>query len=125
MTLKQERMSDRIREILSELLLMEVSDPALQGITVTDVSVDPEIEYADVYVNALGEEERQKEVMQGLKRATGFLRREVGRRVKLRRTPVLIFHWDVSLSRAETVEKALDNLHLPPAPHDKDTDKNG
>src|SRR5262249_33770611 len=105
MTLKQERMSDRIREILSELLLMEVSDPALQGITVTDVSVDPEIEYADVYVNALGEEERQKEVMQGLKRATGFLRREVGRRVKLRRTPVLIFHWDVSLSRAETVEK--------------------
>src|SRR5215510_12500681 len=87
MTLKQERMSDRIREILSELLLMEVSDPALQGITVTDVTVDPEIEYAEVYVNALGEEDREKEVMQGLKRASGFLRREVGRRVKLRRTP--------------------------------------
>lgn len=122
MTLKQERMSDRIREILSELLLMEVSDPALQGITVTDVSVDPEIEYADIYVNALGEEDRQKEVMQGLKRASGFLRSQLAKRVRLRRIPVLNFHWDVSLSRAETVEKALDNLHAPPPPPDDQRD---
>src|SRR5258706_15265539 len=123
MTLKQERMSDRINEILSELLLLEVSDPALQGVTVTDVSVDPEIEYADVYVNALGEEDRQKEVMQGLKRATGFLRRELARRVKLRRAPNLNFHWDISLSRAENVERALDNLHVQPPSADDDTDK--
>jgi ribosome-binding factor A len=61
--------------------------------------------------------------MQGLKRASGFLRRELARRVRLRRTPVLNFHWDVSLSRAETVERALDNLHTPPLSPDKDMDK--
>src|SRR5947207_6716298 len=101
MTLKQERMADRIREILSSLLLMEVTDPALHDVTVTEVVLDPELEYADVYVNALGNEARQNEVMAGLKRATGFLRREVGKRIRIRRTPVLNFHWDTTLSRAE------------------------
>jgi ribosome-binding factor A len=116
MTLKQERMAERIREILSGLLLLEVTDPALQGITVTEVTLDQELEYATVYVNALGEEERRDEVMAGLKRANGFLRREVGKRVRLRRTPALNFQWDISLSRAEAIEQALDRLDLPPAP---------
>ncbi len=116
MTLKQERMADRIREILSTLLLLEVTDPALQSVTVTDVTLDPELEYAEVYVNALGNEERQDEVMAGLKRANGFLRREVGKRIHIRRTPALRFHWDISLSRAETIERALDQLDIPPAP---------
>jgi ribosome-binding factor A len=116
MTLKQERMAERIREILSGLLLLEVTDPALQGITVTEVTLDQELEYATVYVNALGEEERRDEVMAGLKRANGFLRREVGKRVKIRRTPFLNFQWDISLSRAEAIEQALDRLDLPPAP---------
>jgi ribosome-binding factor A len=114
MTIKQDRMSDRIREILSTLLLMEVTDPALIGITVIEVKLDNELEYADVYVNALGEEEREEEVMAGLKRANGFLRREVGKRVRLRRVPVLHFHWDFTLSRSEAIEQALDSLALPP-----------
>src|SRR5258708_11291508 len=93
MTLKQERMADRIREILSSLLLLEVTDPALQGITVTEVRVDSEIENADIYVGALGDDstERQREVMAGLKRANGFLRREVGKRVSLRRGAAVYF----------------------------------
>ncbi len=113
MSIKQERMGERIREILSELLLTEVTDPALQGITVTEVTLDPELEWAEVYVNALGEETRESDVMAGLKRANGFLRREVGKRIKLRRTPALRFHWDITLSRAEQIEEALDRLSKP------------
>ena len=60
MSVKQERMAERIREILSSLLLLEVTDPALQGITVTEVKLDSELEYADVYVNALGDESRHR-----------------------------------------------------------------
>jgi ribosome-binding factor A len=116
MSVKQERMADRIREVLSGLLLLEVTDPALHDVTVTEVVLDPELEYADVYVNALGDESRQPEVMAGLKRANGFLRREMGKRIRLRRTPVLQFHWDITLSRAEEIEQALDKLDLPPAP---------
>jgi ribosome-binding factor A len=113
-TLKQERMADRIREILSALLLLEVTDPALEGVTVTEVTLDRELEYATVYVNALGEEKRQQEVMAGLARAHGFLRREVGKRVRLRRTPELRFHWDVTLDRGAAIEETLDHLNIPP-----------
>ncbi|MFN7208930.1 MAG: 30S ribosome-binding factor RbfA [Aggregatilineales bacterium] len=115
MTLKQERMADRIREILSELLLFEVSDPALQGLTVTEVVIDRELEYANVYVNALGEEERAESVMAGLRRAHSFLRRELASRVRLRRAPELRFHWDETLSRAAHIEALLDSLDIPPA----------
>ena len=114
MTLKQERMADRIREILSSLLLIEVTDPALQGVTVLEVRLDQELEYANVYVNALGDESRQSEVMAGLRRANGFLRREVGKRVKLRRTPALRFYWDTTLTRGEAIERAIDQLDIPP-----------
>ena len=122
MSLKQERMADRIREILSGLLLLEVTDPALQGVTVTEVTLDPELEYANVYVNALGDESREKEVMAGLRRANGFLRRELGKRIRLRRTPALRFHWDITLSRGEAIEKAIDRLNLPPVPPTPDED---
>jgi ribosome-binding factor A len=122
MTVKQERMADRIREILSSLLLLEVTDPALQGVTVTDVRLDQELEYANVYVNALGDELREREVMAGLKRANGFLRHELSQRVKLRRAPTLRFHWDTTLIRGEAIEQAIDRLVVPPAPPAEDTD---
>ncbi len=116
MTLKQERMSDRIREILSDLLLREVTDPALQNVTVTEVRLDAELEYADVYVNALGDETRQKEVMRGLSRANSFLRRELGPRVRLRRVPALHFHWDLTLQHSDEIERVFNRIGpIPPA----------
>jgi ribosome-binding factor A len=110
MSIVQDRMSDKIRAILSELLLREVSDPRLHNVTVTEVRLDTELTYANVYVNGLGDESRQKEVMQGLKSAQGFLRREVGKRVKLRNTPELNFHWDTTLERGERIGQLLDSL---------------
>jgi ribosome-binding factor A len=119
MSIKQGRVSERIRQILSELLLREVADPRLQGVTVTEVSIDPELMFADVYVNALGDEARQDEVMEGLARASGFLRREVGQRMRLRNTPELHFHWDITLERGEKMNKLLDSLEIPPEDEDE------
>jgi len=124
MTIKQDRIAERIREIMSSLLLFEVTDPALQDLTVTDVRIDRELEYADIYVNALGDETRQNEVMAGLARANGFLRREVGKRLRLRRVPVLKFHWDMNFSHAEAVHQKLAQLHIPPAPIEEPTEDN-
>jgi ribosome-binding factor A len=113
MTLKQERVADRIREILSELLLFEVADPALNGVTVTDVTIDRELEYASVYVNALGDETRREEVLAGLRRAGGFLRREMGRQLQLRRVPEIRWYWDETLSHTDKIEALLNTLDLP------------
>ncbi len=128
MSIKQDRMGDRIRAILSELLLREVADPRLKNVTITEVTVDAELMYANVYVNALGDESRHEEVMSGLGRAKGFLRREVGKRVRLRTLPELHFHWDETLERGERLNQLISSLDIPPdeapsleiAEHDED-----
>jgi ribosome-binding factor A len=123
MTIKRDRMAERIRQILSELLLREVSDPRLQGVTVTEVKLDPEMVFADIYVNALGEEERQDEVMAGLGRANGFLRRSVGKSVRMRNVPELHFHWDVTLQRGEHLNQLIASLNIPPEEPQDDDDE--
>ncbi|MBE0689976.1 MAG: 30S ribosome-binding factor RbfA [Anaerolineae bacterium] len=119
-SIKQDRVAGRIRQILSVLILREVADPRLQGLTITEVEIDPELMYARVYVNALGDEARQSEVMKALRQAKGYLRREVGQRVRLRRTPDLMFIWDASLDRVERINALIHDLDIPPAPPEED-----
>lgn len=116
MSFKKVRIAGRIRIILSELLLREVADPSLYNITITEVELDSELQYAKVFVNALGEEERQAEIMLGLERAKGFLRREIASRVRLRKAPELVFVWDERLQRVERINEILAGLDIPPAP---------
>lgn len=116
MSIKQGRMSDRIQQILSQLLLREIADPRLQGITITEVELDPELMVAKIYVSAMGDESRQDTVMKGLRRANGFLRREVGKRIRLRNTPELHFHWDHTLEHAERINQLIADLEIPPEP---------
>ena len=113
MSIKRERMSERIHQILSQLLLREISDPRLRDITVTDVTLDPELMYAKVYVSAMGDEDREAEVMKGLRRAGGFLRREVGKRIRLRNTPELHFYWDSTLAYADRINAIISSLEIP------------
>ena len=113
MSVKRERMSERIHQILSQLLLTEISDPRLQDITVTEVTLDPELMYAKVYVSAMGDENRETEVMEGLRRAGGYLRRQVGGRIRLRNTPELHFYWDSTLAHADRINAIISSLDIP------------
>lgn len=113
--IRRERTAEEIKLILSELLLREVSDPRLQDITVTRVNIDRELQYADVYINALGDDTRQDEVMQALDKAGSFLRRELAQRISLRVVPELRFRWDPTLAYAEEVDRILGELNIPAA----------
>jgi len=115
MTIKQERAARLIQEILSELLMGEVTDPALQDVTVTEVKVDREIEYAEVYIHSLTD---QATVMAGIDRASGFLRHELAVRTRFRKTPVLRFRWDKAMDHGERIDELLRGLHeQTPEPH--------
>lgn len=114
--LRLQRINDRIREELSEMLLQEVSDPRLEGISITDVKVDRELAYADVFVSALEGGERWSQIHEGLEHAQGFLRRELSRRVELRVFPRLRFRWDPTFERAERIERLIASLHEGDAP---------
>jgi ribosome-binding factor A len=125
MGIKQERAAHLIVEIVSELLMSEVTDPALGDVTVTDAKVDREIEYADVFIHSLDD---RAAVMAGLERASGFLRRELAARTRFRKTPVLRFHWDDTVDQGLRIEALLDQLHQPsdqPAQEPKKDDDAG
>ena len=111
--IRQERTAEQIRFVLSDLFQRELSDPRLQGLTITEVKIDRELQHANIYVNALGDESRQREVMSALERAIGFLRRELSTRVRSRTVPNLHFHWDPRLEHAEEINELLDNLDIP------------
>jgi ribosome-binding factor A len=113
--IRLQRIADRIRRELSEMLIREISDPRLQQIFVTDVRVDKELAFADIYVSAVEGSERSEEVIAGLHSASGFIRRELAARVELRTFPRLRFHWDPTPENADHIEKLLAQLK------DKDT----
>ena len=112
--IRQQRTADQIQLILSEVIRRQLQDPRLQELTITKVSVDRELQYADIYINALGDESRQREVLRALGKANGYLRRELASRMQVRTVPQLQFHWDPSLAQAEAVYQILDNLDIPP-----------
>ena len=116
--IRQQRTAEQLRIIFSELFLRELSDPRLHGLTVTDVKIDRELEHADIYVSALGDESREDDVMSALSSAEGFLRRELAGRVRLRKVPQLHFHWDHTLAHMQEVESILANLNIPSAEDD-------
>ena len=103
------RIQERIKEELSEILLYEVADPRLQGVTITDVDVDRELAYADVYVSSL-DSSRKQDILQGFERAKGFLRTLLAQRIPLRTFPRLRFHWDDTPERAERLERLFEQL---------------
>lgn len=113
--IRQERTAEQIRVILSELLLRDVSDPRLQNVTITRTTIDRELQHVNIFVNALGNEESQPEVMAALEKATGFFRYELAQRLQSRVVPELHFNWDPTLAFVDEVNNILDNLDIPPA----------
>ena len=105
-----QRIADRIRLELSEMLIKEISDPRLKQIYLTDVKIDRELAYADVYVSAVEGASRSQEVLAGLESASGFIRRTLASRVELRAFPRLRFHWDMTPENADHIEKLLADL---------------
>jgi len=108
--IRQKRVAERLQHEIADLLQHELNDPRLELVSVTRVVVDRELAHANVFVSTLADEARKKEVMQVMRGAVGFIRRAVGRRVRLRTTPEIVFHWDPGLEKVEQVAQLLDQL---------------
>lgn len=109
--IRLKKIANRIKEDLSELLIYEVEDPRLSGVMVTDVNVDRELYYANIYVSALEGKERSREVLAGLESASGFLRSQLAQTIELRTFPRLRFYWDPTPENAARIELLLKQLH--------------
>ena len=115
---RQGRMSGEIQKIIAGMLQRELKDPRLDGmISITAVDVTNDGSYATVYVTVFepGADEakvaeRQAEVIEALERAKGVLRREIGKRMKLRHTPELIFKIDRSLEYGRHMDEVIEGV---------------
>lgn len=121
---RPDRIADQLRAELGELLAREVQDPGIGFTTLTRVRVSPDLSVAHVYYTNLGSESTLREAARALRRAAPFLRRQLGRRLRLRRLPELRFVHDTTVEQEARVERLLLDLHAAdtaghdPEPHD-------
>jgi ribosome-binding factor A len=110
-SLRLKRIGDRIKQEISEMLVTgQISDPRIGSVFITDVTVDRELYFANIYVSSLDGQDVAENILQGLEHASGFLRSKLADRIELRVFPKLRFFWDETPERAEKIERMLDNL---------------
>ena len=112
-TRRSQRVADLVRSELSLLVLTEAHDPELRKVTITDVEMPPDLRSAKVFFSCLGGDEERAKAADALRRAAGYLRREVAQRCRLRYAPELHFASDHSLERGARIEELLQQV-LPP-----------
>lgn len=106
------RVAALIQQEISQMVLHEIKDDRVGAgmVSVTQVDVSGDLQHAKIYVSIYGTDEARAETMEGLKSATGFVRRELGKRVRLRRTPEVVFIEDRGLERGDRILTLLNQL---------------
>ncbi|PTD98148.1 30S ribosome-binding factor RbfA [Pseudothauera lacus] len=107
---RSQRVVEQIRRELAELIRLEVKDPRIGMISLTEVEITPDYAHAKVYFTSLKGEEGLDDILSGLQRASGFLRRELGRRVRIHTIPELHFHYDRSLEQGSRLSSLIDQV---------------
>jgi ribosome-binding factor A len=107
---RPDRVGEEIRHVIAELLAREVHDPGVGFVTLTRVTVSPDLQLARVFYTQLGDEAAHKTTAKALGRVTPFLRRQIGARIRLRRVPELRFEYDKSVENQDRIERILIDL---------------
>ncbi|MBT9282864.1 MAG: 30S ribosome-binding factor RbfA [Hydrogenibacillus schlegelii] len=108
--IRQERIAEQIKKELGRLIQTELKDPRVGFVTVTDVEVTPDLLEARVFVSVLGDDSTREAALEALRRAHGFLRSELARRIEVRHVPELDFRYDSSLDYGMRIDRILRDL---------------
>lgn len=119
---RKERLNERLKELLGELILNQIKDPRVGLVTITSVSVAPDLAVAKVYFTVMGDEDARAETRKGLESASRYLRKTIGRELKLRQMPELRFVYDDTLDRSIRIERAIDRIRENQIDDDQDED---
>ncbi len=107
---RPDRVGDQIRVELGDLLARHVRDPGLGFVTITHVQTTRDLQIARVYYTSLGDASNRRDTARALRRAAPFLRRQIGKRLRLRRVPEIEFRFDESIERQNRIEQLLRDL---------------
>ncbi|MFD1360377.1 30S ribosome-binding factor RbfA [Lentibacillus salinarum] len=109
--IRANRVAEQMKKELGELIGQKIKDPRVGFVTVTDVEVTGDLQQAKVFISVLGDEEEKHDTLVGLAKAKGFIRSEIGKRIRLRKTPEITFEFDEAFEYGNRIEKILRELN--------------
>lgn len=107
---RQKRLGELLKHEISDMILREIKDPRIGFVSITDVEVSPDLRHAKVYISVLGTESERKSSLAGLRSAVGFMRREIGSRLRLKYTPDLSIVYDNSIEHGSHILELIDSV---------------
>ncbi|MFC7372214.1 30S ribosome-binding factor RbfA [Fictibacillus iocasae] len=106
-TIRSNRVGEQMKKELTDIIGRKLKDPRVGFVTVTAVEVTGDLQQATVYISVFGDEEQRAETLKSLAKATGFIRTEIGRRIRMRKTPDIFFKIDESIDYGNKIESLL------------------
>jgi len=107
---RPQRVGDLIREVICEMLLRDLNDPRLESVTITEVEVTADLKLATVFFSAMGNQSREEASLHGLQSATGYMRKKLGKELRLRYVPDLLFKLDHSFEYGSKIDRLIRTL---------------
>jgi ribosome-binding factor A len=108
--LRIDKVQEFIKQEISQIIQKDIKDPRVGFVTVTDVEMTRDLRHAKIFLSLMGSDEQKKATWEALNRALGFMRSEIGKRIRLRCTPELSLHLDKSLDYSNHIQKLLLQL---------------
>lgn len=111
MSLRSNRIAEQMKKELGDIITRKLKDPRVGFVTITDVDVTGDLQQATVYISSLGNDREREETLKALVKAAGFIRSEIGHRIRLRRTPEITFEFDSSVEYGNKIDALLRSLN--------------
>jgi len=108
---RSNRVAEQMKKELGEIIARKLKDPSVGFVTITDVEVTGDLQQATVYITVLGDNKKRAETLKGLRKAKGFIRTEIGQRIRLRKTPELMFEFDLSSDYGNKIDTLLRQIN--------------
>ena len=106
-----EKVQELMKQEISDIIFNELKDPRIGFVTVTSVACTEDLREAKIYVSVMGDEKKARDTLNGLNSSLGFVRREIGKRIRLRFTPEISFALDTSLNYSDHIQRLLNEIH--------------
>lgn len=110
MSMRVNRVAEQMKKELGDIIGQRLKDPRIGFVTVTDVEVTGDLQQATIYISVLGKDSEKEASLEGLKKAKGFIRSEIGKRIRLRKTPKIDFAFDESVAYGNRIESLLRDV---------------
>ena len=110
MSMRANRVAEQMKKELGEIIGQKVKDPRIGFVTVTDVEVTGDLQHATIFISVLGNDSEKEDTLKGLNKAKGFIRTEIGQRIRLRITPEIEFEFDESVAYGNRIESFLSQV---------------